>query len=182
MMKPCQRLSDSGSLSHGRQPEPEVSGCADFRMMRDVERRRGHERTPLVRRSERRAETQEKHEWKMPRYSLPVLNFFSCSLRFLSFIRSQDSIANGALVIARLQLATRIRPVGRNLGPLRFVGAPLSLSRGLGVYESGSAAKTRKSSKSSESSQRHAGSSLPSIQVGSSGDRGKLEVTVLFQT
>jgi hypothetical protein len=41
------------------------------------------------------------------------LNFFSCSLRFLSFIRSQDSIANGALVIARLQLATGIRPVGR---------------------------------------------------------------------
>ncbi len=35
------------------------------------------------------------------------------SLRFLSFIRSQDSIANGTLVIARLQLATGIRPVGR---------------------------------------------------------------------
>jgi hypothetical protein len=28
-------------------------------------------------------------------------------------LRSQDSIANGALVIARLQLATGIRPVGR---------------------------------------------------------------------
>jgi hypothetical protein len=42
-----------------------------------------------------------------------LLNFFSCSLRFLSFIRSQDPIANGALVIARLQLATGIRPVGR---------------------------------------------------------------------
>ncbi len=73
-------------------------------------------------REERRAETREKHEWKMPQYSL--LNFFSCSLRFLSFIRSgsQDSIANGALVIARLQLATGIRPVGRkahNAGPLR---------------------------------------------------------------
>jgi hypothetical protein len=38
-------------------------------------------------------------------------DFFSCSLRFLSFIRSQDSIANGALVIARLQLATGIRSV-----------------------------------------------------------------------
>jgi hypothetical protein len=47
----------------------------------------------------------------MPQYSL--LNFFFCSLRFLSFIRSQDSIANGALVIARLQLANGIRPVGR---------------------------------------------------------------------
>jgi hypothetical protein len=47
----------------------------------------------------------------MPQYSL--LNFFSCSLRLLSFIRSQDSIANGALVIARLQLTTGIRPVGR---------------------------------------------------------------------
>ncbi len=35
------------------------------------------------------------------------------SLRFLSFIRSQDSIANGALVIARLQLVTGIPPVGR---------------------------------------------------------------------
>ena len=33
------------------------------------------------------------------------------SLRFLSFISSQDSIANGALVIARLQPATGIRPV-----------------------------------------------------------------------
>jgi hypothetical protein len=62
-------------------------------------------------REERRAETQEKHEWKMPQYSL--LNFFSCSLLLLSFIRSQDSIANGALVIARLQLTTGIRPVGR---------------------------------------------------------------------
>ena len=31
-----------------------------------------------------------------------------------SFIRSQDSITNGALVIARLQLATGIRPVGHN--------------------------------------------------------------------
>jgi hypothetical protein len=41
-----------------------------------------------------------------------------CSLRFLSFIirsPSQDSIANagGALVVASLQLATGIRPVGR---------------------------------------------------------------------
>jgi hypothetical protein len=37
----------------------------------------------------------------------------ACSLRSLRFIRSQDSIANGTLVIARLQLATGIRPVGR---------------------------------------------------------------------
>jgi hypothetical protein len=71
----------------------------------DSERCRAEART----REDRRAETQEKHEWKMPQYSL--LNFFSCSLRFLSF--TQDSIANGALVIARLQLATGIRPVGR---------------------------------------------------------------------
>ncbi len=39
------------------------------------------------------------------------------SLRFLSFIRSQGSIANGALVIARLQLATGIPPVHRPEGP-----------------------------------------------------------------
>jgi hypothetical protein len=40
------------------------------------------------------------------------------SLRFLSFIRSQDSIANSALVIARLQLATgiMIRPVTVTVG------------------------------------------------------------------
>ncbi len=57
------------------------------------------------------AETQEKHEWKTPQYSL--LKFFCRSLRFLSFISSQDSIANGALDIARLQLVIGIRPVGR---------------------------------------------------------------------
>ncbi len=88
-------------------------------------------------REERWAETvtQEKHEWKMPQYSL--LNFFSCSLRFLSFIRSQDSIANGALVIARLQLATgRIRPVGRKpeahnvLAPSQSDEEPESLACG----------------------------------------------------
>ncbi len=48
----------------------------------------------------------------MPQYSL--LKIFCRSLRTLSFIRSQDSITNGALVIARFQLATGIRPVGRN--------------------------------------------------------------------
>jgi hypothetical protein len=37
----------------------------------------------------------------------------SLRFKFLSFIRSQDSIANGALVLARLQLAIGIRPVGR---------------------------------------------------------------------
>jgi hypothetical protein len=53
------------------------------------------------------------------------------SLRFLSFIRSQDSIANGALVIARLQLAIGIRPVGRkahNAGPGPGPPSPPSLS------------------------------------------------------
>ncbi len=42
-----------------------------------------------------------------------LLNFSCRSLRFLRFIRSQDSIAYGALGIACLQLATGIRPVGR---------------------------------------------------------------------
>ncbi len=45
--------------------------------------------------------------------SIFIAELLLCSLRFLSFIRSQDSIANGALVIARLQLATGIRLVGR---------------------------------------------------------------------
>ncbi len=35
-----------------------------------------------------------------------------------SFISSQDSIANGTLVIARLQLVTGIRPVGRPGRPI----------------------------------------------------------------
>ena len=73
----------------------------------------------LETREERRAETQEKHEWKTPQYSL--LKFFSRSLRVLSFISSQDSIANGALVIARLQLVTGIRPVGRPGRPITVV-------------------------------------------------------------
>jgi hypothetical protein len=56
-----------------------------------------------------------------------LLNFFSCVLRFLGFIRSQDLIANGALVIARLQLATGIRPVGpegHNAGPMDRIPEP----------------------------------------------------------
>jgi hypothetical protein len=44
-------------------------------------------------------------------YSL--LKFFFLSLRFLSFNSSQDSVANGALVIARFLLMTGIRPVSR---------------------------------------------------------------------
>jgi hypothetical protein len=47
----------------------------------------------------------------MPQCSL--LKVFSRSLRTLSFISSKDSIANGALVIARLQLVSGIRPIGR---------------------------------------------------------------------
>jgi hypothetical protein len=47
--------------------------------------------------------------------SIFIAELLLCSLPFLSFIRSQDSIDNSALVtgIARLQLATGIRPVGR---------------------------------------------------------------------
>ena len=76
-------------------------------------------------REERQAETlaPEKHEWpgKTPQYLL--LKFFSRPLRFLSFMSSQDPIANGALarVIARFLLVTigpasgpsAGRPVGR---------------------------------------------------------------------
>jgi hypothetical protein len=69
-------------------------------------------------REEHRAETPEtrkrrrrRHGWKTPQYSL--LKFFFLSLRFLSFSSSQDSLANGALVIARFLLVTGpgIRPV-----------------------------------------------------------------------
>ena len=48
-----------------------------------------------------RSETQGKLEWKMPQYSL--LKVFCRLLRILSFICSQDSIANGATVITRSQ-------------------------------------------------------------------------------
>ncbi len=86
--------------------DPFIYYCTGFQM---DEKCRAEAQT----RGERRAETQERHEWKTPQYSL--LKFFCCSLWFLSFICSQDSIAtsDGALVIARLQLATGIRPVGR---------------------------------------------------------------------
>jgi hypothetical protein len=52
--------------------------------------------------------------WKTPA-SIFIAELLLRSLRFLSFIRSQVSMANGALrlVIARLQLAIDIRPVGR---------------------------------------------------------------------
>jgi hypothetical protein len=72
-----------------------------------------------------RTETPGKQEWRRPRYSL--VKIFSLLLRTLSFIRSQDSIANGALVIVRLQRATGPRPVGRkahNAGPGRLGPGP----------------------------------------------------------
>ncbi len=56
--------------------------------------------------------TQEEQGWRTHQDSL--LKIFPRFLRTLYFICSHDSIANGALVIARLQLATGSRPVDRN--------------------------------------------------------------------
>ena len=57
------------------------------------------------------AEAQVRQERMVTQDSL--LKVLSRPLRILSFIRSKDSIANGALVIARLLLVIGARPEGR---------------------------------------------------------------------